>query len=543
MNASLSTEDIYTWKNAYSVSVPQDVIFNGFCWKILRTTDTGGVKLVFNGIPSDEGTCDYERPFVHGPSTAQNGEYLHYYPTNDYTYGTSYTYDASANRYHIAGSKFTAKWANSANSIVGKYMSSGEYSYNFGQDVPGWSIYYIHHISPKNGYPIIVSYGATNSNTSAGDVAYNPDAESPSSVGYMYNKERYTDRSDFYTINSLNSYIESHDITIATSFTDMGDGTYKMINPKTIKGSDIYKSSSRNYIWCVNMVGIDDLCSSQVDLHYIIDNDESNKTFTYVPGIQRFYGSGITYSGGKYTLVNPTSSYNLTASDPTSFINNHRYYCDNGAKSCTEVTYILGEHLYDKSGMLLTIKLKNNETPMSLLNDTLSASNVNTKDSMIKEHIELWYKNNMLNVDSYIDDVIYCNDRTIENGGAFDPSIPLTSRSIFSENLMFKELDDDNKFTCPRLIDRFSVSNSSAKLKYKVGLPTRYEAGRITANISTGTMTPKQMYDGYSEIWVPNSWVGTYNDIPLKPTIALKKGMKYSSGTGSEYSPYIIVTG
>ena len=34
-----------------------NVLFGGYCWKILRTTSTGGTKLVYNGVPT-EGTCD-----------------------------------------------------------------------------------------------------------------------------------------------------------------------------------------------------------------------------------------------------------------------------------------------------------------------------------------------------------------------------------------------------------------------------------------------------------------------------------------------------
>lgn len=41
----------------YSVtSTENNVIFGNFCWKILRTTDTGGVKMIYNGKPSG-GKC------------------------------------------------------------------------------------------------------------------------------------------------------------------------------------------------------------------------------------------------------------------------------------------------------------------------------------------------------------------------------------------------------------------------------------------------------------------------------------------------------
>lgn len=33
------------------------MIFGGFCWKIVRTTETGGVKLIYNGKPKGDGSC------------------------------------------------------------------------------------------------------------------------------------------------------------------------------------------------------------------------------------------------------------------------------------------------------------------------------------------------------------------------------------------------------------------------------------------------------------------------------------------------------
>ena len=32
--------------------------FAGFCWKIVRTTDTGGVKIIYNGRPAGDGSCN-----------------------------------------------------------------------------------------------------------------------------------------------------------------------------------------------------------------------------------------------------------------------------------------------------------------------------------------------------------------------------------------------------------------------------------------------------------------------------------------------------
>ena len=37
--------------------VNNNIIFNNMCWKIIRTTETGGIKLIYNGIPSN-GNCE-----------------------------------------------------------------------------------------------------------------------------------------------------------------------------------------------------------------------------------------------------------------------------------------------------------------------------------------------------------------------------------------------------------------------------------------------------------------------------------------------------
>ena len=55
------SKKIYHWyasNNTEGVEVQNknNVIFGNFCWQIIRTTDTGGVKLLFNGNPKN-GKC------------------------------------------------------------------------------------------------------------------------------------------------------------------------------------------------------------------------------------------------------------------------------------------------------------------------------------------------------------------------------------------------------------------------------------------------------------------------------------------------------
>ena len=60
-----STKGIYTTTNTdsgepvyyYRGNVDNRVIFANFCWRIIRTTETGGVKLIYDGVPSN-GQCN-----------------------------------------------------------------------------------------------------------------------------------------------------------------------------------------------------------------------------------------------------------------------------------------------------------------------------------------------------------------------------------------------------------------------------------------------------------------------------------------------------
>ena len=50
-----STNPIYYYRGAVENN---NVKFANFCWKIVRTTETGGIKLIYNGVPDENGTCN-----------------------------------------------------------------------------------------------------------------------------------------------------------------------------------------------------------------------------------------------------------------------------------------------------------------------------------------------------------------------------------------------------------------------------------------------------------------------------------------------------
>ena len=86
------THPIYYYRGAVT---DNNVLFGGFCWKIVRTTNTGGTKLIYNGLPS--GTNNDQCTNTTGTdtqlSTTSKFNNSDTSPADvGYMYGTRYTY-------------------------------------------------------------------------------------------------------------------------------------------------------------------------------------------------------------------------------------------------------------------------------------------------------------------------------------------------------------------------------------------------------------------------------------------------------------------
>ena len=76
--------------------VNNNIIFNNICWKIIRTTETGGVKLIYNGVPTD-GKCETQKGANTQIGTSKFNEKYDDNAYAGYMYGTagSTTYEAT----------------------------------------------------------------------------------------------------------------------------------------------------------------------------------------------------------------------------------------------------------------------------------------------------------------------------------------------------------------------------------------------------------------------------------------------------------------
>lgn len=267
---------------------------------------------------------------------------------------------------------------------------------------------------------------------------------------------------------------------------------------------------------------------------------EKNSTSYYY---DRKYGTNVTYENGMYTLVNPSDTRD----------DNHRFVCfdSDDLLTCEKVIYYFR---YSDN-----ITLEGGKTPEDALNEMFFADDVNKNDSTIKTYIDNWYEENLLDYTKYLDDNVYCNDRTIldmdTNGWN-----PEGDTSIY---LHFRNYESGQELDCPHVTDQFSTANEKAQLKYPIALltePERYHGGGELFTIRSNwywTMTPiYYRWDSIPFISYVMDWDGHFSDgyfysgdnvasnyttlTNVRPVIGLYKYDKIASGDGSYTNPFIL---
>ena len=104
----------------------------------------------------------------------------------------------------------------------------------------------------------------------------------------------------------------------------------------------------------------------------------------------------------------------------------------------------------------------------------------------MKSGVDAWYKKYLLeDYDDYIEDTIFCNDRSIRSLGGWNPDGGMTNAY-----LQFKEYSVTSDLSCTNTTDQFSISNNNAKLTYKVGLMSSPEVNIIGLLRLTISATP-----------------------------------------------------
>ena len=195
---------------------------------------------------------------------------------------------------------------------------------------------------------------------------------------------------------------------------------------------------------------------------------------------------------------------------------------------------------------------------------TLDGIRGNTTNSTIKELVDTWYQNNLIDYTKYLStNAVYCNDRKTSSYIIEIPFVYDVFTRLYTNN--------QPTYDCENIKDKFSVNNTKAKLDYPIALMTADEVtfagGKSGANASiwyyynsvgdsiTGSqfwwlLSPSAWSSG-SEMFIvtglssndSSGRLGTSNiQLPsgIRPVISLKKDLLYKSGDGSATNPYEV---
>ena len=329
-----------------------------------------------------------------------------------------------------------------------------------------------------------------------------------------------------------------------------GDGSVRLIysgktTSDTGESTTIGKSQYNSKYWDPAYVGYK--YDEKFSLH------ENNETTSYdgVTNTQKYnFGTGYIFdeTTKKFTLTGTIKQ--LTWKDNSSeIVSGKLYSCLN--TNCNIIYKITGY----KSDTIMTVQ------PISYSSDSYEDAIINDTNSIMKNILDTWYKNNLINYASYLADETFCNDRSIINGTGY----LLNSRTDYGG---YYRLQDSKTpiLKCMQDSDKFKLSNENAKLDYPIALITAdevalaggrgYYMGAYSPNSSYylyngqiyWTMTPSYFYNGTSNsrVWdiLENGSLSSWRSVDfssgVRPVINLRSDVQITKGDGTALNPYVV---
>lgn len=269
------------------------------------------------------------------------------------------------------------------------------------------------------------------------------------------------------------------------------------------------------------------------------------------------YSNDVTYENGVYVLnedryIKDTNFSN----DRDTALTTHHYTCfktdDSG---CTSVNYI-----YMTRGTVQHYIVLSGGEKIEDVIDKEVTNEPNTNKSDVRTIVDNWYESNMTEYINYLDDEVWCNDRTLYTLGGWskngDPTVKLT----FNANYRVSELGKPS-LVCSNKNDKFTTSESTGNgsLEYPIGLITLDEANLagfawyvdsetyLSNDNVWWTMSPSLQSANYMYVGVVHSMTDNvhtaYNGGSsggVRPSIVLKNYVKIKDGNGTKENPFII---
>ena len=229
----------------------RNIIFGGFCWQMIRTTENGGIKVVYNGEPVND-KCENTRG-THKGIVGTVGAVLDLSGT--YLYGSSFSYDINSSSFTISNTETGTLNTSNFENFIGKYTCKTN----------GTTCTTLYNINGYSGNTNVYASAFTIGDVhyaSIGSVPFNASYFSPSSVGYMF----------YYTYNRAITNPSNSTYKFGSSFTyDSNNGTYTLsgTTQNISNWSTGYSQINNTRYTCWNATGT---CSN---VFYVFGTDDS----------------------------------------------------------------------------------------------------------------------------------------------------------------------------------------------------------------------------------------------------------------------------
>ena len=362
----------YDTDNTQPAQTNSNVLFGGFCWQIIRTTGTGGVKLMYNG-KADNNRCLTTR--MGGTSVEFTGSIYSLSTSlqSTYKFGKSYFYDEETKMFTL-DEIIDDTWSlNNNDNFVGSYTCKSS-------SITCSTIYYVGKNRKVGDRIYAISYKVINSSTifnSVGKTPYNPDNDSPAMVGYMFNtsydyinKQMKTWETVLHIQSISNTYTYADNV-----IWNAENGEYVLIDEKGLtdeeKANNDFSSFVGKYTFLSSTSGsgVNYIFGVSGNTAYCMTLERGN-TVDSITGKYTF-GTGIDNDGN---LINPITIsrrewYDSFSKDE---IKNRKYMCLGDEIKCENVRYIDG--IDGRSYYYVDVKSEDYRYANSIIYDSTSNS-------------------------------------------------------------------------------------------------------------------------------------------------------------------------
>lgn len=279
-----------------------NVVFAGMCWQMIRTTDTGDVRMIYNGEVDSNDGCGTDRK--NHPNYSGIEEIT---LNAKHNYSTDYSYNKTLKKFKVAGDLVTVDTSNPS-SLIGTYTCLNSH-----KAVSCSTLYQVLYVKDSKVYAAAIK--SSDNYNSIGSSVFNNVYGYNSEMGYMYNG------------NYPGNTYEISNIEIKKEQIDFNAGTYceTVTYDTSVKAYSC--SGNPHYFW---EVGGDDFRKSLVHNYVVSDDnpsvvrymiginiDENDMTNSYYYYIELtdgqimddfyVYGDGYTINDdGTYKITNPT---------------------------------------------------------------------------------------------------------------------------------------------------------------------------------------------------------------------------------------------